>query len=401
MNNKHIINHLLNNKKMKKSLLFAAVLTILFAGCQKNDEKDDKVKELEVEFTLEKIEALPYGEPVNLSGSFTGTTAVSKAVFSGAKKAEDGTFTVVGEGQEGTIDGTVASVEFFADSQEIDAIEVVLSSADASKKFYFDAPKVTGEPKGDVWFNDVVALYPDNIVKNNKNCPEEFPTPNTGAGSDTKSFFSMHGVKVNGKIEHILSLNELLAVDGKNASFCFLNALQNTENNVIFGSQRGYMFSIMKASSLGGGTTGRQCDLYQYGEHQIKDENIDLNFTMNRYRGSWSGKDYKEELFKEIDRIFLNLKSPKTNLEKMKSRENLIIPLSEKKKILPTLEVVHSCANGIMQEIRQQKLLLSSIEQVTTLYSVQRERRKERKTLATTTELCRLCSLNTMTASAL
>ena len=79
------------------------------------------------------------------------------------------------------------------------------------------------------------------------------------------------------------------------------------------------MFSIMKASSLGGGTTGRQCDLYQYGEHQIKDENIDLNFTMNRYRGSWSGKDYKEELFKEIDRIFLNLKSPKTNLEKIKA----------------------------------------------------------------------------------
>ena len=79
------------------------------------------------------------------------------------------------------------------------------------------------------------------------------------------------------------------------------------------------MFSIMKASSLGGGTTGRQCDLYQYGDHQIKDENIDLNFTMNRYRGSWSGKDYKEELFKEIDRIFLNLKSPKTNLEKIKA----------------------------------------------------------------------------------
>ena len=319
MNNKHIINHLLNNKKMKKSLLFAAALTILFAGCQKNDEKDDKVKELEVEFTLEKIEALPYGEPVNLSGSFTGTTAVSKAVFSGAKKAEDGTFTVVGEGQEGTIDGTVASVEFFADSQEIDAIEVVLSSADASKKFYFDAPKVTGEPKGDVWFNDVVALYPDNIVKNNKNCPEEFPTPNTGAGSDTKSFFSMHGVKVNGKVEHILSLNELLAVDGKNASFCFLNVLQNTENNKFIGSQRGYMFSIAKASSLGGGTTGRQCDLYQYGEHQIKDENIDLNFKMNRYRGIWSGENYKEEIFKEIDRIFLNLKSPKTNLEKIKA----------------------------------------------------------------------------------
>lgn len=301
---------------MKKSLLFAAALTMLFASCTKNNDEE---KTLDAEFTLETISALPYGEPVQLSGSFTSSAAVSKAVFSGAKKAEDGTFTVVGEAQEGTIEGTTASVEFFADSKEIDAIEVVLSASGAAKKFYFDAPKVTGELKGDVWFNDAVALYPDNKVENHNNAPEKYPDANSGAGSDTKSFFSMHGVNVNGKIEHILSLNELLAVDGKNASFCFLNVLQNTENNAIIGSQRGYMFSIMKASSLGGGTTGRQCDIYQYGDHKIDDRNVDLNFKMNRYRGIWSGENYKEEIFKEIDRIFLNLKSPKTNLEKIKA----------------------------------------------------------------------------------
>ena len=301
---------------MKKSLLFAAALTMLLASCDKNN---DGKKELDAEFALETVEALTYGEPVALTGTITSNTAIDKVVFTGAKKAEDGTFAVVGEAQEGSIDGTTASVEFFADSKDINAIEVVLSTSDAAKKFYFDAPKVTGEPKGDVYFNDSAVLYPDNKVENHENSPEKYPEEFTGAGSDTKSFFSMHGVKVGGKVEHILSLNELLSVDGKNASFCFLNVLQNTAKNVNLGSQRGYMYSGMKKTSLGGGTTGRQCDVYKYGDHQIMDENVDINFTMKYVRGSWAGKSYHPELFTAVDNIFVNLKKAETNLEKIKA----------------------------------------------------------------------------------
>ena len=301
---------------MKKSLLFAAALTMLFASCDKNN---DGKKELDAEFALETVGALTYGEPVALTGTITSNTAIDKVVFTGAKKAEDGTFAVVGEAQEGSIDGTTASVEFFADSKDINAIEVVLSTSDAAKKFYFDAPKVTGEPKGDVYFNDSAVLYPDNKVENHENSPEKYPDEFTGAGSDTKSFFSMHGVKVNGKVEHILSLNDLLAVDGKNASFCFLNVLENTAKNITLGSQRGYMYSGMKRTSLGGGTTGRQCDIYKYGDHQIMDENVDINFTMKYVRGSWAGKSYHPELFTAVDNIFVNLKKAETNLEKIKA----------------------------------------------------------------------------------
>lgn len=301
---------------MKKTLLFAAALTMLFASCDKNN---DGKKELDAEFALETVGALTYGEPVALTGTITSNTTIDKVVFTGAKKAEDGTFSVVGEAQEGSIDGTTASVEFFADSKDINAIEVVLSTSDAAKKFYFDAPKVTGEPKGDVYFNDSAVLYPDNKVENHENSPEKYPDEFTGAGSDTKSFFSMHGVKVGGKVEHILSLNDLLAVDGKNASFCFLNVLQNTKNNGFIGSHRGYMYSGMKGTSLGGGTTGRQCDVYKYGDHQIKDENVDINFTMKYVRGSWAGKSYHPELFTAVDNIFVNLKKAETNLEKIKA----------------------------------------------------------------------------------
>ena len=301
---------------MKKTLLFAAALTMLLASCDKNN---DGKKELDAEFALETVEALTYGEPVALTGTITSNTAIDKVVFTGAKKAEDGTFAVVGEAQEGSIDGTTASVEFFADSKDINAIEVVLSNGSASKTFYFDAPKVTGEPKGDVYFNDSAVLYPDNKVENHENSPEKYPDEFTGAGSDTKSFFSMHGVKVNGKVEHILSLNDLLAVDGKNASFCFLNVLENTAKNITLGSQRGYMYSGMKRTSLGGGTTGRQCDIYKYGDHQIMDENVDINFTMKYVRGSWAGKSYHPELFTAVDNIFVSLKKAETNLEKIKA----------------------------------------------------------------------------------
>ena len=301
---------------MKKTLLFAAALTMLLASCDKNN---DGKKELDAEFALETVGALTYGEPVALTGTITSNTTIDKVVFTGAKKAEDGTFAVVGEAQEGSIDGTTASVEFFADSKDINAIEVVLSNSSASKTFYFDAPKVTGEPKGDVYFNDSAVLYPDNKVENHENSPEKYPDEFTGAGSDTKSFFSMHGVKVNGKVEHILSLNDLLAVDGKNASFCFLNVLENTAKNIPLGSQRGYMYSGMKRTSLGGGTTGRQCDIYKYGDHQIMDENVDINFTMKYVRGSWAGKSYHPELFTAVDNIFVNLKKAETNLEKIKA----------------------------------------------------------------------------------
>ena len=301
---------------MKKTLLFAAALTMLLASCDKND---DTKKALDADFKLETVQTLVYGEPVALTGSITSSAAVTKAVFTGAKKAADGSYSVVGEAQDGTVTGTTATAEFFADSKEINAIEVVLSNGSASKTFYFDAPKVTGEPKGDVYFNDSAVLYPDNKVENHENSPEKYPEEFTGAGSDTKSFFSMHGVEVNGKVEHILSLNELLAVDGKNASFCFLNVLENTAKNVTLGSQRGYMYSGMKGTSLGGGTTGRQCDIYKYGDHQIMDENVDINFTMKYVRGSWAGKSYHHELFTAVDNIFVNLKKAETNLEKIKA----------------------------------------------------------------------------------
>ena len=301
---------------MKKTLLFAAALTMLLASCDKNE---DNKKALDADFKLETVQTLAYGEPVALTGTITSNAAVTKAVFTGAKKAADGSYSVVGEAQDGTVTGTTATAEFFADSKEINAIEVVLSNGSASKTFYFDAPKVTGEPKGDVYFNDSAVLYPDNKVENHENSPEKYPEEFTGAGSDTKSFFSMHGVEVNGKVEHILSLNELLAVDGKNASFCFLNVLENTAKNVTLGSQRGYMYSGMKGTSLGGGTTGRQCDIYKYGDHQIKDENVDINFTMKYVRGSWAGESYHPELFTAVDNIFVSLKKAETNLEKIKA----------------------------------------------------------------------------------
>lgn len=68
---------------MKKTLLFAAALTMLLASCDKNN---DGKKELDAEFALETVGALTYGEPVALTGTITSNTTIDKVVFTGQRK---------------------------------------------------------------------------------------------------------------------------------------------------------------------------------------------------------------------------------------------------------------------------------------------------------------------------
>ena len=78
------------------------------------------------------------------------------------------------------------------------------------------------------------------------------------------------------------------------------------------------MFSGLRKASLGGGTTGRQCDLYEVNGHAIKDENIDYDFGMKVVNGSWK-EGYDAELFAFVDKLFINIEAASTNLEKIKA----------------------------------------------------------------------------------
>ena len=80
------------------------------------------------------------------------------------------------------------------------------------------------------------------------------------------------------------------------------------------------MFSGCKKASLGGGTTGRQCDVANYNGHQIKEENIDAGFSFAVVNGSWIGEKFDENKYKLVDRIWLDAgESAETNLEKIKT----------------------------------------------------------------------------------
>lgn len=80
------------------------------------------------------------------------------------------------------------------------------------------------------------------------------------------------------------------------------------------------MFSGCRKASLGGGTTGRQCDVANYSGHQIKDENIDYDFSFVVVNGSWIGEKFDENKFKLVDRIWLSAgESAETNLEQIKT----------------------------------------------------------------------------------
>lgn len=309
---------------MKKSFLALSFAALLFAGC--NPDGNDKIKPLDATFTFaEESVELVYGTPAVISGTAVTAASLDEVVLTAVKQVGQG-YEAVGEAQHSNADGLEIAAEFFADAKDLTAVELTLVSGKQSKSFYLPAT-VSGEALGTAWTNDAMVLYADNKVAHNLNDNVTYPVENTGAGSDTKSFFSMHGVEINGKVEHVLSLNELLEVDGLNASMCWLNCLEKTDaqpkadgSMTFIGGQRGYMFSGMRAASLGGGTTGRQCDIANYGGKQIKDANIDYDFSFAVINGSWIGEKYDEAKYKLVDRIWLSVPDVvETNLEKIKA----------------------------------------------------------------------------------
>lgn len=303
---------------MKKILLFAAMAAFAFAACDKNNGEDDGSTAAVLEATFDltsELGDLTYGEPVTVTGTLTSASPIDGVSFTGVN--DEGT--AVGEVQRYEAAGTEINGQFFPDTKDMTQLQVTLYSGNAQASFNFPVGTVTGEAKGDVYINNTAQFMADTLVYTHENNPELFPTENTGNGSDTKSFFSMHGVKIDGQVEHILSLNQLRAVDGQNASFCFANALMNTRNNVYFGSERGPVFISAVPSRLTAGTIGRYCDIYEVDGHAIKAENVDSKFVMELVRGSWAVENYDEEYYTAIDRIFLNIGEANTNYEKLKA----------------------------------------------------------------------------------
>lgn len=298
---------------MKKSLVLAlsAVVAMFATSCDKDSSSK---KTLDAEFTLtEQLGTVTYGQPVELEGTVISSVAITNA---SAVTAKNGT--VVGTAQELKISGDKITGLVFIDSMDAAEITVTLGAGNKSKDFSFPIEKVNpAARKIGFYANDALCMQADSIVQNHVNTPDVFPVEFTGKGSDTPSFFSMLGVKVGNEVKHVLTLTEARERDGEKLSFGWVNVLQNTSNRVYIGGQRGYMFTGCKASALGGGTTGRQCDIYEVDGHQIKDENVD-DFGMTIIRGSWS-PEYDEEQYKFVDALFINIPSScETELDRVK-----------------------------------------------------------------------------------
>ena len=306
---------------MKKTLSIIAMASLIIAAsCNRKDDSLKNVLEAEVSVSS-KLDELKYAEPIEFEAKVTTKQTLTEAKLIAVSGKGD-SMQEVGEAQVIEISGTSISGKYFIDAKNMTAIKLILRAGDKVKEQTFPVGKVSGDMLNDIYCNDAMVLTADKKVATHENSPETYPAENTGAASDTKSFFSMHGVKINGKTEHILSLDDARSVDGKNLSLCWLNCLENTAKGKVtfIGSQRGYMFSGCRKSSLGGGTTGRQCDIYSVDGHAITDKNIDYNFGMKVVNGSWKGESYKEELYKYIDALFTKIADkPETNLEKIKA----------------------------------------------------------------------------------
>lgn len=304
---------------MKKTIfiLFAVLLIVGLISCNKDD-----VGVANVQFALNQssFATLNYAEPVQITGSVTADNVISKIIFTAVKSDKD-IYTVKGDPQEYAVSGSkteTINMEYFVDNKEMTHIEVKVMVGKSSKSTYISVGAVKGEAKGSAYFGEVM-MKADSIVWNAENHPEVYTTPNTGAAAKTPSFFSIHGVTINGTVKHLLTGDEIRSVEGTNGSFCFLNVLQNTANKAYIGSQRGYMFSNLFPSQLGGGTTGRQCDIYEIGGKAIRQANIDTT-QFKIIAGSWMGAGWNEARYKFVDSLFLVLgKEATTDVAKMKA----------------------------------------------------------------------------------
>ena len=305
---------------MKKSLFVIAAMALAFVACDKpGTGGNDKPLDANLTLTTELTEALPYGQPTEISGTIETAEALETYTLTAVKKAGE-EYVAVGEAQEFTATGNEMKVQFFADSKEMTDIEVVLAAGKKSAKFYFPAT-AAGELKGTVWMNPAVVFKAAPMIDTHDNNPEAYPEANTGAGCDLPSFFSMRGIKVAGEVKHVLSLTEARDVMGEKVRLSWVNVLQNTSNKAYIGGQRGLAF--VRCNSLNAGTVGRQCDIYEVNGKKIMWEEgsakTDNAFSLAAIRGSWAGDRYTEEEYKFVDKLFLDLKEAETNLEKMKA----------------------------------------------------------------------------------
>jgi hypothetical protein len=304
---------------MKKTFLifFTALLLVSVSSC-----KNDDVDVANVQFALNQssFAELNFVEPIQITGSVTADNIISKIVFTGVKSDKD-IYTAKGDPQEFTVSGTkneTINMDYFVDSKEMTHIEVKVIVGKLSKSTYISVGSVKGEAKGSAYFGEIM-MKADSIVWNAENHPEVYSTPNTGAAANTPSFFSIHGVQIDGQVKHLLTGDEIRSVEGANGSFSFLNVLQNTSNKAYIGSQRGYMFSNLFPSQLGGGTTGRQCDIYEIGGKAIRQAKIDTT-QFKIIAGSWMGTGWNEPRYKFVDSLFLVLgNEASTEMAKMKA----------------------------------------------------------------------------------
>lgn len=305
---------------MKKSIFVLAAMAIAFVACDKTGTSGGD-KPLDATFTLttDLTDALPYGEPTEICGTAVTTETLDTYILTAVKKTGE-EYVAVGEAQEFAATGNDVAVQFFADSKEMTDIEVVLAAGAKKAKFYFPAT-AAGELKGSVWMNPAVVFKAAPMIDTHENNPEAYPEANTGAGCDLPSFFSMRGTEVNGEVKHVLSLTEARDIMGEKVSMSWVNVIQNTANKAYIGGQRGLAF--VRCNSLNAGTVGRQCDIYEVNGKKIMWEDgsakTDNAFSLAAIRGSWAGERYDEEEYKFIDKLFLDLKTAETKLEKMKA----------------------------------------------------------------------------------
>lgn len=241
---------------MKKIIWITLLSAFVLAGCEDNNEFITKEAPA-VSLDITSIASVDFNDEVTITGTATSANAVRDISFYLVRKAADSYerlwFSPLQYADIQIEKSVPFEMKMIVDDPDAEAIAVSVSDPyGLNTVTYIPIENINGSPSGSAYvFKDM-----------------ELTAEYEHAGT-TPYVFSLEGVKVDGAIKNVLTLDEVKKTGARNLDFVFTNVWRNTTRYTagVLGNW-GYAFCEFRQLARGG--IGRQCDfIYVTGKESI------------------------------------------------------------------------------------------------------------------------------------
>lgn len=234
---------------MKKTHLFYMLLigAAGLTGCGDDTPETIVRKNPVVEFDIQVVDEVKFGEEVTVSGTASSPNAVRDISFFLVKRAGDSYERLWFSPMQYGAVPVEKQVRFEAnvriDDPDAEAIAVEASDPYGQKTVcYLPIGRIDGSPSGSAYVLKGLEM-----------------TAEYEYGDACPYVFSLTGVPVDGTLRQVVSLDEIKRTGARNLDFAFINVWRNTTNHTA-GVLGNWGYGFCEFRQLARGPVGRQCD---------------------------------------------------------------------------------------------------------------------------------------------